>query len=365
MKQCLEMVTANLKNLSQALTIKYKGVAETNISAAASYLAKLTATYRPMHKEIYEKSPLVRHQVPIYVKFGIGGLAGVTGQALTHPMDVLKVRMQVYKSDLLTTMKQTTRAQGVLGLYTGLSASLLRQITYTTTRLGIFNTMSEICEKHFGRLNYPTLISVGMLAGMIAALVGTPTDVVMVRMIADVGVPLGCYDIEFHLARYRDDIRICPEKRRSYKHAIDGLFRIVKEEGIHTLWTGAMATVCRAAIANGAQLGTYSRSKTMLKDTGHFEDGLPMQFVAGLISGLVAGTASLPMDIAKTRIQNWKESDKPPGTGKMLLTIYRSEGLLSLWRGFLPYYARLAPNTVITMVTMDQLTRFYLMYFQS
>ncbi|XP_048509707.1 mitochondrial 2-oxoglutarate/malate carrier protein-like [Athalia rosae] len=255
-------------------------------------------------------------------------------------MDVVKIRMQVYKTGLVDTTKNTIKEQGPLGLYTGLSAALLRQITYTTARIGFFNTLSDICEKHLGRLNYPTLVSLGMIAGMIGALIGTPADVVMVRMIADVHLP--------------------PEKRRGYKHAVNGLIRIAKEEGVLRLWTGSIPTTGRAAIANGAQLGTYSRSKMFLKDSGLLEEGLLLQFIASLMSGIVAATASLPIDIAKTRAQNWKESGKPPSVGRMLLMISKGEGPRALWRGFLPYYARIAPNTVITMVCMDQLTRLYL-----
>lgn len=65
------------------------------------------------------------------------------------------------------------------------------------------------------------------------------------------------------------------------------------------------------------------------------------------------------------RIQNWKEPVKPPSTVKALLMIYNAEGTLALWRGFVPYYSRLAPSTLITMVCMDQLTRLYSSHFQS
>lgn len=70
----------------------------------------------------------------------------VSGQTATHPMDVLKIRMQVSRSGLMDTMKKTMKEQGLGGFYTGLSGSLLRQVTYTTTRIGTFNTLSELCE---------------------------------------------------------------------------------------------------------------------------------------------------------------------------------------------------------------------------
>jgi solute carrier family 25 oxoglutarate transporter 11 len=38
---------------------------------------------------------------------------------------------------------EIVRKEGVGALYRGLSAGLLRQATYTTSRLGIFNVLSE------------------------------------------------------------------------------------------------------------------------------------------------------------------------------------------------------------------------------
>ena len=42
---------------------------------------------------------------------------------------------------------QIIKTDGFGSLYKGLSAGLLRQATYTTARLGIFNTMSEELKK--------------------------------------------------------------------------------------------------------------------------------------------------------------------------------------------------------------------------
>ena len=45
---------------------------------------------------------------------------------------------------------------------------------------------------------------------------------------------------------------------------------------------------------------------------GYFHDGIFLHFCASMISGLVTTTASMPVDIAKTRIQNMKVIDGKP-----------------------------------------------------
>lgn len=65
-------------------------------------------------------------------------------QTATHPMDVLKIRMQVSRGTLGDTALHTLSTNGVRGFYVGLNAALLRQMTYTTMRLGIYTTLLDI-----------------------------------------------------------------------------------------------------------------------------------------------------------------------------------------------------------------------------
>lgn len=63
-----------------------------------------------------------------------------------------------------------------------------------------------------------------------------------------------------------------------------------------------------------------------------------------MISGLVTTVASMPVDIAKTRIQNMRTIDgKPEYTGALdvLRKVVKNEGPLALWKGFTPYWSRL------------------------
>lgn len=56
--------------------------------------------------------------------------------------------------------------------------------------------------------------------------------------------------------------------RRNYKNVFDALFRIIREEGLFTLWRGAIPTMGRAMVVNAAQLASYSQAKQALLDTG-------------------------------------------------------------------------------------------------
>ena len=128
------------------------------------------------------------------------------------------------------------------------------------------------------------------------ALVGTPAEVSLIRMTSDGRLPAA--------------------ERRGYKNVFDALIRISREEGLLTLWRGCVPTIGRAMVVNAAQLASYSQAKQVLLGSGYFKDNIGCHFAASMISGLITTAASLPVDIAKTRIQNMKTVDgKPQYTG--------------------------------------------------
>ena len=50
------------------------------------------------------------------------------------------------------------------------------------------------------------------------------------------------------------------------------------------------------------------------------------------------------------------------GTFDVLGKVLRNEGVLALWKGFTPYYARLGPHTVLTFIILEQLNKSYKKY---
>lgn len=124
-------------------------------------------------------------------------------------------------------------------------------------------------------------MTMGMMAGATAAIVGTPAEVALIRMTADGRLPLA--------------------ERRNYSGVFNALIRIIREEGVLTLWRGCIPTMGRAMVVNAAQLATYSQAKKMLVSKMEMKEGIVMHFTASMISGFVTTAASLPVDIAKTR----------------------------------------------------------------
>ncbi|XP_072040159.1 mitochondrial 2-oxoglutarate/malate carrier protein-like isoform X2 [Amphiura filiformis] len=290
--------------------------------------------------------------IPKPIKFLFGGSAGMGATLFVQPLDLVKNRMQLsgegggqkmYKNSG-HAIRLIIKNEGPLALYNGLSAGLLRQATYTTTRLGIYTTLFDMVSGPDGKPpNFLMKATIGMTAGGIAALVGTPAEISLIRMCADGRLPV--------------------DQQRGYSSVFNALVRISKEEGVVTLWRGCGPTVARAMVVNAAQLASYSQAKQFILGTGYFNDNILCHFVASMISGFVTTVASMPVDISKTRIQNMRVIDGKPeykGAIDVLAKVVRKEGLFALWKGFTPYYVRLGPHTVITFIILEQLNKFYL-----
>lgn len=267
-----------------------------------------------------------------------------------QPLDLVKNRMQVMqvsegqaRPSSASVLMNVVRNEGLFTLYNGLSAGLLRQATYTTTRLGIYTWLFETFSSTDGTPpGFFMKAGLGMSAGATGAFVGTPAEVALIRMTSDGNLPL--------------------DQRRNYKSVFDALIRIFKEEGLTALWRGAIPTMGRAMVVNAAQLASYSQAKQGILQTGYVKDGIFCHFLASMFSGLVTTAASMPVDIAKTRIQNQKYINGKPeykGALDVVVKVARKEGITALWKGFTPYYFRLGPHTVLTFIFLEQMNKQY------
>lgn len=47
------------------------------------------------------------------------------------------------------------------------------------------------------------------------------------------------------------------------------------------------------------------------------------------------------------------------GVVDVVVTVARRDGVRGLWRGFLPFYARLGPHTTLSLMLLEQLRRMH------
>ena len=85
------------------------------------------------------------------------------------------------------------KSEGIPGLYSGISAAVARQLTYTTARLGLYDVIREQWAGSVpvgGQLSLLDKAVIGLSAGSIAAFGCCPVEVSLVRMQADASAAL-------------------------------------------------------------------------------------------------------------------------------------------------------------------------------
>jgi len=208
-------------------------------------------------------------------------------------------------------------------------------MTYSTTRFAIYEMMKQRTGKNVSDVPFYQRVAMAGFAGACGGFVGTPGDMVNVRM--------------------QNDVKLPPAERRNYKHAIDGLARVVKEEGFALLFRGASSATARAVLMTIGQLSFYDQIKITLLGSGYFKDDIVCHLSSSLSAGAIATTMTQPLDVIKTRAMN-----AAPGEFKNtwhIVTHTAKLGPLAFFKGYVPAFARLGPHTIITFIFFEQLRK--------
>lgn len=234
---------------------------------------------------------------------------------------------------MIESMKKTVRTAGVRGLFDGITGTWLRQMSYSMCRFWAYDESKKILGAGKDAPAWKLAAS-GSMAGGIAGFVGNPGEIVMVRLQGDFAKP--------------------PEKRFNYKHCLDALYRMVREEGISSLSRGVGPNVFRAILMNASQLASYDVFKAELLRSGYFQDNIICHFTASFGAGTVATTICSPADVLKSRIMN----ASGPGSSSTLAVIrtsLKNEGPMFMFKGWLPAWTRLQPTTILIFLILEQL----------
>ncbi|XP_026464639.1 mitochondrial glutamate carrier 1-like [Ctenocephalides felis] len=143
---------------------------------------------------------LAKNNLPITNQMVAGGLAGLCQIVITTPMELLKIQMQDAgriaaqnkKAGIATPKISATeltfgliRDKGILGLYKGTGATMLRDVSFSVVYFPLFATLNALGPRKSADSNeavfWCSFLS-GCAAGSMAALVVNPFDVVKTRL---------------------------------------------------------------------------------------------------------------------------------------------------------------------------------------
>ena len=264
-------------------------------------------------------------------EYVVGGASAISASCVTHPIDVLKVRMFIYgelqKSmyPRLALIKEVYVEGGVPAFYRGLSATIVRQALFSTTRFGLFGQAKTWFKADNSAL---TMLASTMTAGGAAAIVGCPADVALVRMQSG--------------------------KWPAYRNVIHALKSMYLSEGLRSWYKGLGALVVRGMMVTSGQFITYDVLSRELK--AKQMSTYTVSVASGLGAALAATVLSVPADVVKSRYMN---SHAYKSSLDCFAKCYKIEGIRGLYKGFVPAYIRGAPQVTIMWVCYEQYSKLY------
>jgi len=281
--------------------------------------------------------------------FFTGSLSGSIATVCVQPIDMVKVRIQIGgaeggSTNPLVVTKQLLQEDGLSGMYRGLSAGLTRQVFYTGARLGLYDYFTEAAKVPGEKMPFWKTTLCALSAGGLAAVIGNPADLSLIRMQSDSMLPVA--------------------ERRNYRGVGHAFTSIMRDEGFGGLFKGAVPTATRAMALNFGMLGFNTMAKDKLAEFGVQKGSATQVFGASAIAGFFASFFSLPFDYVKTQVQKMKPD---PVTGKLpfkgpldcAMQQIKVGGITRLWTGFPTYYVRIAPHAMITLIAQDSVKKMW------
>jgi len=175
--------------------------------------------------------------IPLYGEIIAGGTAGFSQVMFTNPLEIVKIRLQV-AGEIATAKKpsaiQVVKELGFFGLYKGSRACLLRDGPFSAIYFPAYAHLKPKFADDNGYNSPLSLLIAGAIAGMPAASLVTPADVIKTRLQV-----------------------VAREGQTSYNGLLDATRKIYAEEGFSAFWKGATARMCRSSPQFGITLVTY------------------------------------------------------------------------------------------------------------
>ncbi|KAJ1724328.1 hypothetical protein LPJ53_001411 [Coemansia erecta] len=276
--------------------------------------------------------------------FVAGSLAGAAQVAVGHPLDTVKVRMQtqggaVFRGPVDCVVK-TVRSEGVAGLYKGMASPLVGIAAVNSLLFWAYSAGKRaLVGPGGGEATLGQVAVAGAWAGAVNSVLASPVELVKVRLQtqyggAGAGAGAGASG------------PVAVGRALARQHGVRGV-----------MW-GFWATVAREVPAYAAFYAGFEFAKRRLAQAQGLAPGQPVG-VAGLVAaGAVGGvsywSASYPLDVIKSRVQN--AAQPPRGAGYIAAAarrIYAEQGLRGFFRGYSTSVVRSIPAAGVTFAVYE------------
>lgn len=274
--------------------------------------------------------------LPFIYQFASGAIAGVSEILVMYPLDVVKTRQQLATNSAyngtINCIKKIVKEEGFLRLYKGISAPILMEAPKRATKFAANDEWGKFYRNLFGVSTMNQLLAVltGATAGATESFVVVPFELVKIKL---------------------------QDRTSKFNGMGEVVKHIVKENGALGLYKGLELTMWRHVAWNAGYFGLIHQVRSLMPKPNTSSEKMLLDLTSGAIGGTFGTMLNTPFDVVKLRIQ--AGSSKYVWTVPSVFTVAKEEGVVALYKGFVPKVLRLGPGGGILLVVFTACMDFF------
>ncbi|GAA5930159.1 uncharacterized protein JCM15063_004731 [Sporobolomyces koalae] len=274
-----------------------------------------------------------------------GAGAGLVTSVVTCPLDVIKTKLQAGGAHdgprgLMGVARHIWLHEGFKGLYRGLGPTIIGYLPTWAIYFFVYDQAKGRLSRIRGPDDAVSHITAAMTAGASGTILTNPLWVVKTRFMTQ-----------------RPD-----SSDPRYKHTLDALVRIYREEGPKAFYRGMLPSLFGVAHV-AVQFPLYEQFKSFYRPQDGSDIPSSTILYCSSVSKMIASVATYPHEVLRTRLQIQKNKLSSSSSSHKLFEglvptarrILAEEGIRGFYRGMGVNLLRTVPSSAVTLLVYEKI----------
>ncbi|XP_022767718.1 probable envelope ADP,ATP carrier protein, chloroplastic [Durio zibethinus] len=268
--------------------------------------------------------------------FAAGAIAGAAAKTVTAPLDRIKLLMQTHglragqesakKSiGFIEAIVLIGKDEGIKGYWKGNLPQVIRVVPYSAIQLFAYETYKKLFTGKDGELSVIGRLAAGACAGMTSTFITYPLDVLRLRLAVEPG----------------------------YRTISEVALTMLREEGFASFYYGLGPSLIGIAPYIAVNFCIFDLVKRALPEK--YRQKTQASLLTAVVSATAATITCYPLDTVRRQMQMRGTPYK--SVLEAIPGIIERDGVIGLYRGFVPNALKNLPNSSIRLTTFDIVKR--------
>ncbi|CAN6804817.1 unnamed protein product [Brassica oleracea] len=264
--------------------------------------------------------------------FFAGAFAGAAAKSVTAPLDRIKLLMQTHgvragqqsakkAIGFIEAIMLIGREEGVKGYWKGNLPQVIRIVPYSAVQLFAYETYKKLFRGEDGQLSVLGRLGAGACAGMTSTLITYPLDVLRLRLAVEPG----------------------------YRTMSQVALNMLREEGVASFYNGLGPSLLSIAPYIALNFCVFDLVKKSLPEK--YQKKTQASLLTAVVAAAIATGTCYPLDTIRRQMQ--LKGTPYKSVLDAFSGIIEREGVIGLYRGFVPNALKSMPNSSIKLTTFD------------